>query len=290
MYIPIAIVCADTLVQSWHRMTDVLAARWLRWANWFWTAVWLVLAAVAFVLPRLLVHNPEAHYLAIPLAGALAITGVVSFISWQRPAWPFLVALGWGAAVLFLTMLLLPVVQELAVSKDAMSWAKQAEDRGYVVGAVGYDEPTLVWYYHKPRSVLPLWDGGPEQVVKLERVFAPGQKQAFDETHPRQPFGTADAATVARWLVLQEEAKAGFRYMASAWQALPAVDGAHALARQALIAGQMGAACWQLAHSTAAGVAQGPLSGIMGTDRKLSGRSLPVALLKMYAMLEMADA
>lgn len=36
------------------------------------------------------------------------------------------------------------------------------------------------------------------------------------------PASQADAATVARWLVLQDEAKAGFRYMASAWQALPA--------------------------------------------------------------------
>ena len=51
------------------------------------------------------------------------------------------------------------------------------------------------------------------------------------------PASQADAGTVARWLVLQDEAKAGFRYMANAWQALPAVDGAHALARQALMAG-----------------------------------------------------
>ncbi|MNY23057.1 hypothetical protein D3C86_1567050 [compost metagenome] len=109
-----------------------------------------------------------------------------------------------------------------------------------------------------------------------------------------QLFGTtnlsasqADAATVARWLVLQDEAKAGFRYMANAWQALPAVDGAHTLARQSLMAGQLGAACWQLAHSPAAEVVRGPLSGIVGSERKLSGRMLPVALLKMFAMLEM---
>lgn len=98
----------------------------------------------------------------------------------------------------------------------------------------------------------------------------------------------ADAATVARWLVLQDEAKAGFRYMASAWQALPAVDGAHTLARQSLMAGQLGAACWQMAHSASAAVARGPLSGIMGSERKLSGKLLPVAILKMFAMLEMA--
>ncbi len=102
------------------------------------------------------------------------------------------------------------------------------------------------------------------------------------------PASQADAATVARWLVLQDEAKAGFRYMASAWQALPAVDGAHTLARQSLMAGQLGAACWQMAHSASAGVARGPLSGIMGSERKLSGKLLPVAILKMFAMLEMA--
>lgn len=101
------------------------------------------------------------------------------------------------------------------------------------------------------------------------------------------PSSQADAATVARWLVLQEEARAGFRYMANAWQALPAVDGAHALARQSLMAGQLGAACWQMAHSPAADVVRGPLSGIMGSERKLPGRLLPVAILKMFAMLEM---
>ncbi|MBB1624471.1 flagellar biosynthesis protein FlhF [Achromobacter sp. UMC71] len=100
----------------------------------------------------------------------------------------------------------------------------------------------------------------------------------------------ADAATVARWLVLQEEARAGFRYMANAWQALPAVDGAHTLARQSLMAGQLGAACWQLAHAPAADSARSTLSGVVSADRKLPGRLLPVALLKMFALLEMAEA
>ncbi|KAA5924658.1 flagellar biosynthesis protein FlhF [Achromobacter xylosoxidans] len=98
----------------------------------------------------------------------------------------------------------------------------------------------------------------------------------------------ADAATVARWLVLQEEARAGFRYMANAWQALPAVDGAHTLARQSLMAGQLGAACWQLAHAPTADGVRATLSGVVSPERKLTGRLLPVALLKMFAMLEMA--
>lgn len=102
------------------------------------------------------------------------------------------------------------------------------------------------------------------------------------------PASQADAATVARWLVLQEEARAGFRYMANAWQALPAVDGAHTLARQSLMAGQLGAACWQLAHALAADGVRATLAGVVSPERKLSGRLLPVALLKMFAMLEMA--
>ncbi|MGY6269859.1 flagellar biosynthesis protein FlhF [Achromobacter denitrificans] len=174
---------------------------------------------------------------------------------------------------------------------------------GYLpVGQPG-DMPGLHAVANGKRVPLALWASGTEIALPgrgesapvrlvcarlIDTVSGEVAGQLFGMTN--LPASQADAATVARWLVLQEEAKAGFRYMASAWQALPAVDGAHALARQALIAGQMGAACWQLAHSTAAGVAQGPLSGIMGTDRKLSGRSLPVALLKMYAMLEMADA
>lgn len=102
------------------------------------------------------------------------------------------------------------------------------------------------------------------------------------------PASQADAATVARWLVLQEEARAGFRYMANAWQALPAVDGAHTLARQSLMAGQLGVACWQLAHASAADGVRATLAGVVSPERKLSGRLLPVALLKMFAMLEMA--
>lgn len=98
----------------------------------------------------------------------------------------------------------------------------------------------------------------------------------------------ADAATVARWLVLQEEARAGFRYMANAWQALPAVDGSHTLARQSLMAGQLASACWQLAHASAADGVRATLAGVVSPERKLSGRLLPVALLKMFAMLEMA--
>jgi flagellar biosynthesis protein FlhF len=174
---------------------------------------------------------------------------------------------------------------------------------GYLpVGQPG-DMPGLHSVKNGQRVPLALWASGTEVALPgrgesapvrlvcarlIDTVSGEVAGQLFGMTN--LPASQADAGTVARWLVLQDEAKAGFRYMASAWQALPAVDGAHALARQALIAGQMGAACWQLAHSSAAEVVRGPLSGIMGTERKLSGRVLPVALLKMYAMLEMTGA
>lgn len=147
---------------------------------------------------------------------------------------------------------------------------------------------------------LALWASGTEVVLPgkgqgasvrlicarlIDTVSGEVAGQLFGATN--LPASQADAATIARWLVLQEEAKAAFRYMANAWQALPAVDGAHTLARQSLMAGQLGAACWQLAHSPAADVVRGPLSGIVGTERKLSGKMLPVALLKMFALLEM---
>ncbi|WKK15496.1 flagellar biosynthesis protein FlhF [Achromobacter insolitus] len=174
---------------------------------------------------------------------------------------------------------------------------------GYLpVGQPG-DMPGLHSVQGGKRVPLALWASGTEVTLRgkggnepvrlvcarlIDTVSGEVSGQLFGLTN--LPASQADAATVARWLVLQEEAKAGFRYMANAWQALPAVDGAHALARQSLMAGQMGAACWQLAHTSAAQILRGPLSGVMGTERKLSGRMLPAALLKMYAMLEMTGA
>lgn len=171
---------------------------------------------------------------------------------------------------------------------------------GYLpVGQPG-DMPGLLADKGGKRVPLALWASGTEVALPGKSGGAPirlvcarlidtdsGEiaAQLFGLTN--LPAAQADAATVARWLVLQDEARAGFRYMANAWQALPAVDGAHTLARQSLMAGQLGAACWQMAHSPSADVVRGPLSGIVGSERKLSGRMLPVAILKMFAMLEM---
>ncbi|ALM83201.1 flagellar biosynthesis protein FlhF [Bordetella sp. N] len=99
----------------------------------------------------------------------------------------------------------------------------------------------------------------------------------------------ADAAAVARWLVLNDQAKSAFRYMVHAWQPLAgAGTGDDALQRQALMAGQLGAACWQLAHAPNAAVMRRLLQNLMGPERKLPARLVPPALLRFFAMVEMA--
>ncbi|ARP86954.1 flagellar biosynthesis protein FlhF [Bordetella genomosp. 9] len=99
----------------------------------------------------------------------------------------------------------------------------------------------------------------------------------------------ADAATVARWLVLHDHAKSAFRYMAHAWQPLSgSCSGDDAMLRQTLMAGQLGAACWQLAHAPSAAVMRRLLQTLMGPERKLPARLVPPALLRFFAMVEMA--
>lgn len=99
----------------------------------------------------------------------------------------------------------------------------------------------------------------------------------------------ADAATVARWLVLHDHAKSTFRYMAHAWQPLSgSTTGDDSTLRQVLMAGQLGAACWQLAHAPSASVMRRLLQSLMGPERKLPARLVPPALLRFLAMVEMA--
>ena len=98
----------------------------------------------------------------------------------------------------------------------------------------------------------------------------------------------ADARTVARWLVQQEQAKTAFRHMAQAWAALPPTTGIQAMPRQALLAAQLGAACWQLAQITQAEPARAMLQAMAAGGRRLTGPLMPAALMKGFAMLEMA--
>ncbi len=40
LFVALVILCADMLVQSWNRLTEVLDAKWFRWMGWGWLAVW----------------------------------------------------------------------------------------------------------------------------------------------------------------------------------------------------------------------------------------------------------
>ena len=98
----------------------------------------------------------------------------------------------------------------------------------------------------------------------------------------------ADASSVARWLLLHERARTAFRYMGHGWAALPASAGVPAMARQAAYAAQLGAACWQLAHAPQAAAALDLVQAVATPGRKLPGVALPAALLRGFAMLEIA--
>ncbi|SAI60666.1 flagellar biosynthesis protein [Bordetella ansorpii] len=98
----------------------------------------------------------------------------------------------------------------------------------------------------------------------------------------------ADARTVARWLLQQEQAKTAFRHMAQAWAALPPATGIQAMPRQALLAAQLGVACWQLSQASQAESARAMLQAMAAGGRKLTGPLMPAALMKGFAMLDMA--
>ncbi|HYG44334.1 MAG TPA: flagellar biosynthesis protein FlhF [Bordetella sp.] len=148
---------------------------------------------------------------------------------------------------------------------------------------------------------LDLWASGTQ--VSVPRRGAPALALRLvcvritrpDGTGPRQLFGLtslsasqADAAAVARWLVLQEQARRTFRHMARAWQAVPADKNAASLPVRAALAAQLGAACWQLAHAPGAAALESPLRGALGQGRKLTPGAVPAALLKIFSMLEMS--
>lgn len=133
--------------------------------------------------------------------------------------------------------------------------------------------------------------GGAPVALRLicARVAEPGRAA------PRQLFGLtslsaseADAATLARWVAWQERARRAFRAMAQAWQALPQEAGAADPAVRVMLAAQLGAACWQLAHAPAALAMEAPLRGALAQGRRLTAGKLPAAVLRLFAMLEMA--
>lgn len=181
LYVPLIILCADTLVQSWHRLSDVLAARWFGAAKWVWLTIWLGLAAGALLLPGyLLLPGPAANLrnLCLPLAEALAAVGIAGTFAWGRPTWPYITVLGYGAVLLLLNTMVLPSIDELQISKRLMTEAVSWQRHGYAIGAIGYNEPTLVFYSRGP--VLPMFGSVQPDIVK---VFAPGPKYLIPEAN-----------------------------------------------------------------------------------------------------------
>ena len=147
LYVAISILCADALVQGWHRLTDVFAAKWFAGARWLTLAIWTGLA-VAVLLGSHHTKDAELFWRCIPLAGALLAAGVAATFAWNRPSWPFVTALGWAGALLLISSLVLPSIESIQTSRiigSAMRAAKFA-DPDLQLLAIGYEEPSLVFY------------------------------------------------------------------------------------------------------------------------------------------------
>lgn len=192
----------------------------------------------------------------------------------------------------------------LRVMQDDCPTTLQAVGKtlGYVpVGQAG-DMPGLTSVVDDVAAPLRLWAAGTEVALAgrgasgvplrlvCAKLIAPAGNvltQLYGLTSVG--VGQADAATVARWLVLHDQAKTAFRYIVHAWQPLSGVGiGDDTMVRQALMAGQLGAACWQLAHAPSAAVMRRLLQSLMGPGKKLPARLVPPALLRFFAMVEMA--
>jgi len=152
------------------------------------------------------------------------------------------------------------------------------------------------------QAVFDLWAGGTEvelpvrgqDALLLRMVSAklvdPGTGKVAHHLYglTNVKASQADAGTIARWLLLAEQAKPAFRQMVQAWTALAMPAGAQSLSRQALYACQLGAACWQLLNTPEAASVRHLLQAVSG-GRKPAAALLSAALLKCYAMLEIAE-
>ena len=148
LYIPLAILCADMLVQSWHRTTDVLAAKWFATARWIWMTIWLVLAGLTIFAMHYL-QPADQHNIfrwSILLAASFAAVGVAGAVSWNRPAWPYVTAFSFMISIILLMTTVLPGIKALQISRQAGHFMAHFERHGYKLAAAGYIEPSLVFY------------------------------------------------------------------------------------------------------------------------------------------------
>jgi 4-amino-4-deoxy-L-arabinose transferase-like glycosyltransferase len=147
LYVPLAILCADTLVQSWNRLTDVLAAKWFEAARWGTMGIWLGMGA-AVIAGASLSPDRDLKWICLPFALALMGTGLASAMTWGRPGWPYVLALCWGGSLMVADLMILAEMPELQVSRIAGREMKalQEKDAGVHLGVAGYEEATLVFY------------------------------------------------------------------------------------------------------------------------------------------------
>lgn len=182
------------------------------------------------------------------------------------------------------------------------------EDTPTTLGAVSRDLGYLpagqapLRGHDEVESPLDLWASGTEvrlpmrgEALALRMVCArltdPVTGKTVDQLYglTNLKSAQADAASVARWLLLHEQAKVAFRYMGHAWAALPAAASVQGMPHQAAQAAQLGAACWQLVHAPAASEAMDLVQAFAAPGRKLPAVALPAALLRTFAMLEITS-
>jgi 4-amino-4-deoxy-L-arabinose transferase-like glycosyltransferase len=177
VYVPLAILCADTLVQSWNRLTDVLQAPWFQSMRWGMLAIWFVLGTGLIAGARM-TGDQEMVLKCLPLAVGLVATGFVSAWTWGKPSWPYVVVLCWGGSLLMASTVLLPQVPELEASRIAgrQLRGEKKENPQLQLAVCGWEEATLVFYAGAPVQRF----GSAEQLLKAV-PFAP---QRDPETQP----------------------------------------------------------------------------------------------------------
>jgi 4-amino-4-deoxy-L-arabinose transferase-like glycosyltransferase len=155
-YVALAILCADALVQSWYRLTDVLAAKWFATLRWGTCMIWVSMGAGLLIAAKQSL-DPVWVYRILPFGAALMAIGFASAWTWGKPSWPFVLALTWVGALLVMNTLVLPELPALQVSRllgTRMQELKRADPTVQLAGR-GYEEPALVFYAGSNVEMLP---------------------------------------------------------------------------------------------------------------------------------------
>ena len=199
LFVPMIILCADTLVQSWRGRSSVLAARWFAAARWVWMAVWLVLAGLLTAGAWWLFHTSATFFLIVPTAAAGAGVGLAGALCWSRRAWPYVTIGTFALTLLLANTVTLPNIQALQLSRRAAARMRQFAARGFHMAAAGYIEPSLVFYcgrkiqlFSHPQQLLQavsFASGGTGPARVVARKDPPTQRKG-PSVEPRRPAGS----------------------------------------------------------------------------------------------------